>query len=246
MNTIYLLTFIGILALYKIYVNSDKQVTANLIIDNVYTYLLLGLIISSITAFSVDKYPELSARADSMQGLLGSFIMALIMLFIIFSSNNSNAIRTIAWTVFMISFGIMSHPLLKVLKKTGQGEKVFLTLVAIVGAMSLIAYKLPGMFLGWGSYLTIVLFSLIVIEVLDLLLGSREGLSKRSKLYSWIGIGLFSGFLLYDTQRLVEQAKIGAELSKYIKLDNINYQGLSLSIYLDIANLFSSLTNANA
>jgi FtsH-binding integral membrane protein len=245
MNTILLLTFVGILALYKIYLNSDKKITASLILENTYTYLLLGLIISSITAFSIDKSKELSQKADSLSGLLGSFIIALITLFIIFSSGNSVGLRNVAWLIFMIAYGIMSHPMLTALKKNGRGMDVFLSLVIIVGALSLVAYKLPGAFLGWGAYLTIILFSLIVVEILDLLVGTREGLRGRSRIYGWVGVALFSGFLLYDTQRLVEQAKLGEEMAQYINMDNINYPGLSLSIYLDIANLFSSLTSVN-
>jgi FtsH-binding integral membrane protein len=244
MKFILLLTFLGVLTLYKIYLNSDKNITAKLILDNTYTYLLLGLIISSLTAFTIDKYPEAVKYADSFYGLFGSFILALISLFIIFTSSG-NGLRHAAWIVFLVSFGVMSHPFLTILKKNGRGADVFLSLVAIVGAMSLIAYKLPGMFLGWGSYLIMVLFSLIVVEVLDLLIGDRQGLKGRSRIYSWVGVGLFSGFLLYDSQRLAEEAKIGEEMAKYVELNNINYPGMSLSIYLDVVNLFSSLTGTS-
>ena len=44
MNIILLLTAIGIVALYKIYLNSDKRISANIILENVYLHILLGLI----------------------------------------------------------------------------------------------------------------------------------------------------------------------------------------------------------
>lgn len=245
MNIILLLTFIGIFALYKIYLNSSKEVTANLIVENTYTYLLLGLIITTMTVFGIDKSPTMSHKADSFGGLLGSFIMSMISLYIIMTSTDKVGLQHVAWLTFLASLGIMLHPTLKILKRNGKGADVFLSLIAIVGAMSLLAYKLPGMFLGLGSYLLMGLFGLIVVEVLDLLIGNREGLRGRYRWYSWIGIGLFSGFLLYDSQKLVAQAKIGELLIKYNNLKNINYPALSLSLYLDVLNLFSLLTGSS-
>lgn len=245
MNIILLLTFIGIFALYKIYLNSSKEVTTNLIVENTYTYLLLGLIITTMTVFGIDKSPVMSQKADSFSGLLGSFIMSMISLYIIMTSTDKVGLQHVAWLTFLASLGIMLHPALNVLKRNGKGADVFLSLIAIVGTMSLLAYKLPTLFLGLGSYLLMGLFSLIVIEVLDLLIGNREGLRGRYRWYSWAGILLFSGFLLYDSQKLVAQAKIEELLIKYNDIKNINYPALSLSLYLDTINLFSSLTGSS-
>ena len=169
----------------------------------------------------------------------------MIALFMVFSAGNSRGVQYTGYVVFMMSFGIMLHPYVSKLKYNGKGVNIFLSLITIIGILALIAYKLPNMFIGWGSYLTLGLLSLLIIEAIDLITGSSTGLLNRSKIYGWIGIGLFSGFILYDSQRLVEQAKIGEFVSKYLKTNDVNYPALSLSIYLDIINLFSSLTNAS-
>jgi FtsH-binding integral membrane protein len=245
MNIILLLTAIGILALYKIYINSDKRLSANIILENVYLHILLGLILSGLTALSIDNCPSVIENVDNYRGLFGSFILSMISLFMVFSAGNSKGLQYGGFIVFMMSIGIMLHPYVTLLKYNGKGTTIFLSLISIVGLLALIAYKLPNMFIGWRSYLTLGLLSLIIVEAIDLIVGKPSGLYDRSKIYGWIGIGLFSGFILYDSQRLVEQAKVGEMISTYLKTNDINYPALSLSIYMDIINLFSSLTNAN-
>jgi len=242
MNIILLLTAIGILALYKIYINLDKKISANLILENVYLHILFGLILSGITALTIDNYPTITNNIDNYKGLIGSFILSMISLFMIFSAGNRKGLQYGSFIVFMMSVGIMLHPYVTLLKYNGKGISIFLSLVSIVGLLALVAYKLPNMFGGIGSYLTIGLLSLIVVELIDFMMGNPY---KLSKIYSWIGIGLFSGFMLYDSQRLVEQAMVGEIVSTYLKKNDINYPALSLSIYMDIINLFSSLTNVS-
>ena len=246
MNIILLLTAIGIIALYKIYVNSSKRISSNVILENVYLHILLGLILSGLTALSVDNCPKISENVDNYRGLIGSFILALIALFMVFTAGHNKGLQYSGFVIFMMAIGIMLHPYVTVLKYNGKGASIFLSLVVIVGLLSLIAYKLPNMFIGWGSYLTLGLLSLIIVEAMDLIVGTPAGLTERSKIYGWVGIVIFSGFILYDSQRLVEQARVGEMVSRYMKTNDINYPALSLSIYMDIVNLFSSLTTANS
>jgi FtsH-binding integral membrane protein len=246
MNIILLLTFIGIISLYKIYVNSNKNISANLILENVYIHILLGLIISSITALTIDKHTNVIKKIDSYSGLIGSFILSMISLFMVMTAGNNKFLQYFGFVVFMLSIGILIHPYVTLLKYNGKGVKIFLTLIAIIGILSLIAYKLPNMFIGWGTYLMFGLMSLIIIEIIDLIFGSHEGIRSRSKLYGWVGIILFSGFILYDSQRLLEKANVGQILSEQITSKDVNYPALSLSLYLDVLNLFSSLTNVTS
>jgi FtsH-binding integral membrane protein len=245
MNIILLLTAIAIIALYKIYLNSDKSLSANIILENVYLHILLGLILTGLTALSIDACSSISENMNSYRSILGSFILSMIALFMVFSAGDSKGMQYGGYILFMLSIGVMLHPYVSLLKYNGKGASIFLSLITIVGILALIAYKLPNMFIGWGSYLSMALLSLIVVESFDLIFGSTSGLYERSKIYGLIGVILFSGFLLYDSQRLVREAKVGAMLSKYYKTNDVNYPALSLSIYLDIVNLFSSLTNMN-
>jgi FtsH-binding integral membrane protein len=245
MNFIILLTAIGILTLYKIYINSNKYISSNLILENVYLHILLGLILSGLTALSIDNCTSINNKINNYKIIIGTFILSLLSLFIIFSAGNNKGLQYGGFIVFMLSIGILLHPYITLLKYNGKGTSIFLSLICMIGFLSLIAYKLPNLFLGWGAYLIIGLLSLIVIEVFDLIIGNSTGRINRNKIYGWIGILLFSGFILYDSQRLLEQAKAGEMISTYYKTNNINYPALSLSIYLDIINLFSSLTNVN-
>ena len=242
---IILLTAIAILSLYKIYVNSKHSVSAGVILENVYLHILLGLILSGLTALSIDNCPSIIENVDSYKTLFGSFILSMIALFMVFSAGNSKALQYAGYVVFMMAIGVMLHPYVTLHKYNGKGASIFLSLVLIVGLLALVAYKMPNRFIGWGSYLALALLSLIIVEAMDMIFGSTGGLLERSKMYGWVGVVLFSGFILYDSQRLVEQAKVGELISKSFNTNDINYPALSLSLYLDIVNLFSSLNNAS-
>jgi FtsH-binding integral membrane protein len=95
--------------------------------------------------------------------------------------------------------------------------------VALVGFGQYLGYQF-GAFLFWA------LLALIIAKLVNML-GPR--LSAVKKVLAYIGLGLFSLFVVYDTNQI---------LSRDYRGDFIT---ASMDYYLDILNLFSNLLNTS-
>jgi FtsH-binding integral membrane protein len=182
---------------------------------------------------------------------LGIVIISFIALFtVLLTSNNNNIIKYSAWTVFMISIGIISYISYKLNKINNKLNTVFISLLIIIIVLSGIAYYKPlNTFDNWGNPLLAILIALIIIQIVDyMFFVNKDNFINRFRIYSWISLLLFSGFLLYDTQKLVKEAIVSSVICNEIKqpqLRCVDYPRASLGIFIDILNLFTSLSNIN-
>jgi FtsH-binding integral membrane protein len=126
---------------------------------------------------------------------------------------------------------------------------VLIELVSIIAVLSYLAYNSPlGVFQSWINPMMYVLSTLIVVELLELIFGDyrSDGFITRTKIYSWIGLLLFSGFLIYDTQKIIiDGNKIVDLCDSGDQMICSDYPAASLGIFLDIVNLFNNLSMIN-
>jgi FtsH-binding integral membrane protein len=256
MNNQILLIVIAFFVIYLISQGRNEPVTEKRFIVNTYLYILLGLIITSMTVVKINHSPELLEYVNRGAGYLGLMIAMFASLFIVLlTSPTQQAIKHIAWITFMISAGFMAFPVFNLLKEKGTLWNTILTLIAVLGGLSYLAYSRPIKDLvTWNTFLMISLFGLIVFELIDLVMLSFNVNSLnnifefkgRFRLYNYIAIMLFSGFVIYDTNILAIKGKYTESLyndygSQINKL--IDYPSTSLSLYLDILNLFTASGN---
>lgn len=98
---------------------------------------------------------------------------------------------------------------------------------AIMGGLGAVAYNSPSeQFLNWGGPLAIGLGGLLGVSLLSILYPGSPALRN---IWLYGGLGLFSAFTLYDTQKIMYRAKTD------YKYDPINQ---SLSVYMDAINIF--------
>ena len=112
------------------------------------------------------------------------------------------------------------------------------TLIATLGifaAMSAVGFLDNQNLLGFGGYLLAALVGLLIARIVYSFVPS-ESTSKRSlySMLSWIGAGLFSIYVAYDTQRLKEDMK---------RKTSPDYVMSSMGLYLDFLNLFQNIGN---
>lgn len=101
---------------------------------------------------------------------------------------------------------------------------------AIVGGLSLVAANAPSdRFLNWGGALGMGLGALIIASFGGALIPAAAPLLHKVSLYG--GLGLFSAFILYDTQRIIAHAKVLPDEH----FDPVNE---SISVYMDAVNIF--------
>ncbi|EDX11992.1 growth hormone-inducible transmembrane protein [Drosophila simulans] len=142
--------------------------------------------------------------------------------------------KQLAWLVHCTVLGAVLAPMC--LLGGPILTKALLYTSGIVGALSTVAACAPSeKFLHMGGPLAIGLGVVFASSLASMWLPPTTavgaGLASMS-LYG--GLILFSGFLLYDTQRIVKSAELYPQYSKY-PYDPINH---ALAIYMDALNIF--------
>jgi FtsH-binding integral membrane protein len=142
---------------------------------------------------------------------------------------------TTALALFMVYSGLLGVMLSSVfLAYTGASiTRVFFISAASFGALSLWGYTTERDLSGFGSFLIMGLFGIIIASLVNLFLQS-SGLDWA---ISIIGVGVFAGLTAYDTQRIKEMYS-GADDESTLGRKAV--MG-ALSLYLDFINLFLML-----
>jgi len=119
--------------------------------------------------------------------------------------------------------------------------KAGLYTLGIMGALSFTAMNAKeDKFLYIGGPLMAGLTILVLSSFAGMFLPAQfaRTLSVIEGLWLYGGLALFSGFVLYDTQKLMAKAKIYASNGILEQVDHMND---SISIYMDIINIFIRL-----
>jgi len=215
---------------------------------NSYLYILLAILICSLTAVVVSDYMNTRiSENDSSVGqfvwyMLGAFVVALISLFFVTSKNKN--ISHIAWLLIVVTIGIILYnPTLT----TSAVISAVLTVIILMVGLTYFAGSLDDNALNsWGPYLMFALLGLIIFELFDIGLMffssnfNIKALMQREKMYSIITIVLFSAFVLYDTKKIYQHAKQAVSECGTNKC--ANYPAESLNLFLDIINLYVNIS----
>jgi FtsH-binding integral membrane protein len=232
--SLFIISIISIISIIGYYTSLPGKLTPSSFISNTYLYVALAI---SIACFTVLKLSERGYTLTSTH-LVILFIISMISMVGV-SSFNNNALRHITWLSFVVAIGFLTYPIYRMSEGKEESNKIIVTTIILTIGLSLFSKFSSFDFLSWRSYLVFALFSLIVLESLDLIFHKSEsGLNNRFKLYSYASIVLFSGFILYDTKSLARRSLV-------VEKRNVNYPKESLSLFLDIINLFAGVSNAS-
>ena len=224
-----------------------EPLTPNLYVFNTYLYILLALIVVATTwrigdNLSYDNY----AFDSNGYHLLGLFIVSLLFIFSTVLSTNK-IVTHAAWFLFVVCIGLITYVQYKISKENGKLPMIFLSLVTLIGILSWISLTQPlDTFDSWFRPMMMILVGLIVVQLIDLAFFAEPGekFLTRFRIYSWIGLILFSGFMLYDTQKLIKNGiRVSAQCDPRKHFECTNYPAESLNIFMDIVNLFSSTSS---
>lgn len=247
----YFLALFAIGVIYLITNGMENKLTEKQYVLHTYMYILLGIIISSLTWEILDNYNgDLKNEIFSQYKIIAIFIVALLSLFtVILTSKDSYVIKNTAWSIFMICIGITSYISYKINIINGEMQNVLLELIAVVGILSYVAYSQPlGVFNSWGIPLTYILGTVIIIECFDMIFvtHNKTSLITRNRIYGWIAVLLFSGFVLYDTQKIIINAKNTTDsCNSKNQWECADYPSASLGLFLDLINMFTGLSGIN-
>jgi FtsH-binding integral membrane protein len=226
---------------------ADMSVDAGLrsFMLGVYNKMGLGLLLSAALAWATSQFPpvmELLFRVTpdgrfagyTGLGMVVAFSPIAVLLFGAFAMRNvtPRSSGIMYWLVVaLIGAGLGALGLVY----TGVSlATTFLITASAFGLLSLIGYTTKRDLTGFGSFLIMGLWGLIIASIVNVFLHS----GPMALLISVIGVGVFAGLTAYDTQKLKmiyyqlsgDQAALGVAT---------NYGALNL--YLDFINLFTLL-----
>ncbi len=115
-------------------------------------------------------------------------------------------------------------------------QAVFFVTAASFGALSLWGYTTKKDLSGWGSFLIMGLFGIIIAALVNIFLQS----SALQFAISVIGVLVFAGLTAYDTQRIKDTYfEVAGNMTATTKAAIMG----ALNLYLDFINMFTMLLN---
>lgn len=199
------------------------------VIRNTYSLLALTMLPTILGAFLGMQIPYETYAAHPMMWFFGSLAVSIGMLFLAMKNrdNSLGVILTLAFTGFM---GFTLAPNLQFTLQLANGAMLIaqaagLTAFALfASAAYVMVTKKDFSFLGNMLYVS------VIVLILASLISVFFQMPLLNLIISCIGVIIFTGFLLYDVSRVVN----GGE---------DNYVMATLSIYLDILNIFQFMLN---
>lgn len=209
----------------------------------VYNKLALGLVLSGALAYAF-AYTPLASLFYVMEGsqpvgltMIGMAIrwaplVVLLAAGFLMRNPTPQSAAAIYWTIVSLIGSSLSVWFM--IYQLGSVAQVFFITAAAFGGLSLWGYVTKKDLSGFGSFLIMGLFGIIIASVVNMFVHS----SAISFVVSILGVLIFAGLTAYDTQRL--------KMTYYQLGGNEAAMGVAtsygaLSLYLDFINLFQFL-----
>jgi modulator of FtsH protease len=205
--------------------SGTQQAVRHRVLRNTYWLLAISMIPTVIGAFI-----GVSMQLPMPAGMMGFVIfMAIAFGFIFAIEKTKNSAAGVAFLLgFTFFMGLMLTPLLRHTLGYSNGGNLIMTAfggtACIFAVMASVATVSKRDFSAMGKWLMAGVLVLILASIANIFLG----MSALSIVVSVMAIGIFSAFILFDVQRIIN----GGET---------NYITATLSIYLDVYNIFTSL-----
>jgi len=208
-------------------VATDNALIRNRVLRNTYWLLALSMIPTVLGAFVGVKFgmpfPRGFIGAILFLGIAFGFFWAI-------EKNKDSGVGVALLLGFTFFMGLMLTPLLS--RTLGYSNGATLIMTAFGGTASIFA--------ALASYATVTkrdfsmmgkwLFAGVIVLMLASIANIFLGMSALSIVISVLVIAVFSAYILFDVQRIVN----GGET---------NYISATLALYLDVYNIFTSLLN---
>jgi len=221
----------------SIYTENLSKSDSNILLRSVYNWMMIGLLVSGLTAFMVTH------SAVLMHMLFGNpymiwvlFLIELGLVVAISAGINKMDVSTARVLFILFSFvdGLTLGSIFLLYTETSIAMTFFIAAMAF-GVMSLYGYFTDTDLSSVGNILFVGLIGIIIAIVINFFL--------KSPSFEWwisiIGVIIFVGLTAYDTQKI---KALGEQMSSEgdASLSRAAIVG-ALSLYLDFINLFLML-----
>ena len=205
--------------------SANTQAVRNRVLRNTYWLLALSMIPTMLGAFV-----GVSLQVPIFSGFMGFMIFMAIAFgfFWAIEKNKNSGVGVALLLGFTFFMGLMMTPLLTRTLGYSNGASLIMTAfggtATILAVMATIATTSKRDFSMMGKWL----MAGVIVVLLAIVANIFLGMPALSIAISVLVIGIFSAFILYDVQRIVN----GGET---------NYVTATLALYLNVYNIFTSL-----
>ena len=197
--------------------------TCDRYLANYFLYIITSF---SLYIAAIRYYDKNDVDLEGPELLIGA--VALILLFIVFLYTDSIAIKHISWTFIVLILAYMGKRFALLDKEVLQDTLVKLMVILLVCFSIALTYP-QFITASVGVALFIGLLFVILFRIIDTFYYNK----KYDNLISQLAIFIFSGYVVYDTKRVMDY-------SKQCK-GNADYLTNMSDMFINILNLFSNL-----
>lgn len=205
----------------------------------VYNYMAAALCVTALSAFLVANTSLLELMFNPSTGGMSAlgWLFLLAPLIVVFgfqwvlTRGTVGQVRGVFW-LYSVLIGVSLAPIFMVYTGASMA-RVFLITAAMFGGMGIYGLTTKRDLSGWGSFLIMGLWGIIIATLVNLFIGSES----LYYLLSYVSVFVFVGLTAYDTQaiRNIYFASDGEDIAERKVVAG------ALELYLDFINLFMAL-----
>ena len=223
MEYIFIILFI-LIFLIKNYSFNEGIPTCNNFVVNVYLYLSIAILLTGIFMYYIKNI------GINNKLYIGSIIMSFILIILLslrpIYYKKGTVFNHLLWILFILSIAVLLTP---ISEKHIIPNLIKVSIIFML--MTLLSIYNKKLIDTYSSYIFSVLFiSLITIIVSELLFLIFYPDKYNINIMSVIVVILFSGFIVYDTNRIYKYSDNC--------INKPNYPKVSLDLFLDLLNIF--------
>ncbi len=217
---------------------AQTQVLINSFVRSVYNWMEIGLALTGFVAYYVASSPTMQRIIFGNPIVFYGLIIGQLVMVFTLSARVSKMQASTATGIFVLYAALNGATLSAIFLAYTQSSiaSTFFVCAGTFVAASVYGWTTKKDLTSFGSFLFMGLIGIIIASVVNLFLKS----SGMTMIISYIGVLLFTGLTVYDTQRLKNMA-----LTQPAGLDaGVVRKGAiigALSLYLDFINLFLML-----
>ena len=217
---------------------TQTQVLVNSFVRSVYNWMAIGLALTGFVAYYVANSPAMQRIIFGNPIVFYGLIIGQLVMVFTLSARVSKMQASTATGIFVLYAALNGATLSAIFLAYTQSSiaSTFFVCAGTFVAASVYGWTTKKDLTSFGSFLFMGLIGIIIASVVNLFLKS----SGMTMIISYIGVLLFTGLTVYDTQRLKNMA-----LTQPAGLDaGVVRKGAiigALSLYLDFINLFLML-----
>jgi FtsH-binding integral membrane protein len=200
----------------------------------VYTWMGMGLLVTTFVAFMTATTPALLEMAMNPVFFWGAVIGEFILVFALSLGINRMS-PTVAAMMFIV-YAAVNGFTLSLIAVIYAGSSIVAaagTTSVLFGVMTLFAFTTKIDLTKWGSFLMMAVIGLVIAMVVNMFLGS----GPLDIVISIVGVLVFTALTAYDTQKIKWLAASPEYQTDYSMAFKLSIMG-ALTLYLDFINIF--------